>query len=292
MLRPMQKKCSPAVNGTISLLCRVQFASQFCVDTGPGCNFTFLSCPPAFDGGSTFSQTPPFWKRGSKDWEEPHQGQLLSEVHSWRDTMFTLRSSSLSSCPIFIFFSLPASLLVQFLFWGPKMDSRYWSSGCFHWSPSSYPVVFIRFFLSHQKIHLGAEEIFGNWEASVLESSVFSLEVTKFPTSSLYKVGLPGPAGAKLRHPKYGSHCCSFSLEEELQQQTKGLVFQTADAKAVAAGIMYVFHISASNHFPYTFSYENKEFDDNNFWEDGQVKWGSTFWLRHRKAVHILKRRC
>jgi len=76
------------------------------------------------------------------------------------------------------------------------------------------------------------------------------LEVTKFPTWSQYTVRLPGPAGAKSGTSSMVLTVRSFCLEEELQMQTKSLGFQTA----VATGIMYTFHSSASNHSPYVFS--------------------------------------
>lgn len=160
MLKPTQKRCLPAVNEATPLPCRVERAAEFCAEIGPGCNTNFLSSSFTFDGGSTFPQTLPFWKWSSKDWEQPHQGQLLSEGHSWREAMFTPSSPSLPSCPSFFFFLLP---LLQFWFntyfvdqkWTPDIVAVASSSS----SHSYYVLVLIRFFLSQQKIHSGVEEI-------------------------------------------------------------------------------------------------------------------------------------
>ena len=124
---------------------------------GLGCNITFLSRSPAFDGGSTLAQTPLFWKWSSKDREQPHQIQLLSEGHSCRDVVFTPNSPSLPSCPSFLLFLLHISFNIYFMHqkWVPVIEAV----PSFSWSHSSYLVLSIRFFLSQEKIHLGTEEI-------------------------------------------------------------------------------------------------------------------------------------
>lgn len=63
--------------------------------------------------------------------------------------------------------------------------------------------------------------------------------------------------GAKPGTPSTDLTVCSFSLEEELLKQAKSLGFHPANSKVVATGIMYAFHISASNH-SYISSLEKK----------------------------------